>query len=176
MNEYAYNAELAGLRYEIIITKYGLLLAVGGYNDKQHVLLDKVLERMTNFKVDPQRFAILKENYIRSLKNFEAEQPYQQAMYYLSLLISEQAWTKEELLEATEEVTLERMEEFIPQLLSRLHVECLIHGNVDKEKALKLAQIVEDRLKSRVALRPLLPQQLLRDREIQLVDGNGSNL
>lgn len=92
-------------------------------------------------------------------------------MYYLSLLIAEQAWSKEELLEATEEMTLERMEEFIPQLLSKLHVECLIHGNVDKDRALALVKILEDRLKSRVTLRPLLPQQLLRDREIQLVDG-----
>lgn len=172
LNEYAYDAELAGLRYEIITTKYGMLLAVGGYNDKQNVLLDKVLEKMTNFKIDRQRFIILKENYIRSLKNFEAEQPYQQAMYYLSLLIAEQAWSKEELLEATEEMTIERMEEFIPQLWSKLHVECLIHGNVDKDRALALIKILEDRLKSRVAVRPLLPQQLLRNREIQLVDGS----
>jgi len=40
--------------------------------------------------------------YIRSLKNFRAEQPHQHAVYYTTVLFAEQCWTKEELLEATE--------------------------------------------------------------------------
>lgn len=35
---------------------------VSGYNDKQHIFLDKVMEKLTNFKVDPKRFAIYKES------------------------------------------------------------------------------------------------------------------
>jgi hypothetical protein len=41
---------------------YGFQLGVGGYNSKQHVLLDKIIEKLTNFKIDPKRFEILKEN------------------------------------------------------------------------------------------------------------------
>jgi hypothetical protein len=41
---------------------YGFQLGVGGYNSKQHVLLDKIMEKLTNFKIDPKRFEILKEN------------------------------------------------------------------------------------------------------------------
>lgn len=40
--------------------------------------------------------------YIRGLKNFEAEQPYQHAAYYLAVLLSEQVWVKNELLAATD--------------------------------------------------------------------------
>nr|CAD7434187.1 unnamed protein product [Timema monikensis] len=149
LNEYAYAAELAGLRWELSNTKYGMVLAVGGYNNKQHVLLERIMDKMTGFKVDPRRFDILKENYVRGLRNFEAEQPYQHAVYYLAVLLAEQAWTKEELLTATCELTLERVEAFIPQLLSKLYVECLIHGNTDRTGALEL---------------------LLRNRELRLAD------
>lgn len=38
--------------------------------------------------------------YMRSLNNFRAEQPHQHAMYYLRLLMTEVAWTKDELREA----------------------------------------------------------------------------
>lgn len=38
--------------------------------------------------------------YMRSLNNFRAEQPHQHAMYYLRLLMTEVAWTKDELKEA----------------------------------------------------------------------------
>ncbi len=37
---------------------------------------------------------------MRSLNNFRAEQPHQHAMYYLRLLITEVAWTKDELRDA----------------------------------------------------------------------------
>lgn len=109
--------------------------------------------------------------YVRNLKNFNAEQPYQQAVYYLSLIVSENAWTKDEILKSVEYLTIDRLQSFIPQLLSKLHVECLIHGNVNKERAQEIVDIVEKRLTSNSALLPILPRQLLRVREIQLLDG-----
>jgi hypothetical protein len=39
------------------------------------------------------------------------------------------------------------------------------------QKALKLVHLVEEKLQSSVSLWPLLPRQLLRNRELQLVDG-----
>jgi secreted Zn-dependent insulinase-like peptidase len=36
-------------------------LEVRGYNDKLDILLKKIMERLTNFTVDPQRFDIIKE-------------------------------------------------------------------------------------------------------------------
>ena len=36
-------------------------LSVKGYNHKQPVLLRKILERMTDFQLDPKRFPVIKE-------------------------------------------------------------------------------------------------------------------
>ncbi|CAH1389545.1 unnamed protein product [Nezara viridula] len=150
--EYAYAAELAGLRWELTNTKYGMVLGIGGYNHKQKILLEKIMEKMTNFEIDPKRFEILKENYIRGLKNFEIEQPYQHANYYLAVLLAEQSWTKSELLAATEFVTVESVSTFIKQLLSKMHVESLVHGNTTKEVALDMVNTVMDRLSGSVGL------------------------
>lgn len=170
LTEYAYAAELAGLSYALTNTKYGMMLYLKGYSDKQHVLLNKIMEKLTNFEIDPKRFEILKETYVRGLKNFQAEQPHKHAVYYTSVLLSEHAWTKDELLEATEDLKLERMEGFIVELLSKLHIEALIHGNVTQEKAIELSSIVEDKLLANMKTKPLLPSQLIRDREVQLRD------
>ncbi|XP_018580177.1 insulin-degrading enzyme [Anoplophora glabripennis] len=171
LNEYAYAAELAGLKWELINTKYGLILGIGGYNNKQHILLEKIMEKLTNFKIDPKRFNICKENYIRNLKNFSAEQPYQHAVYYLTVLLTEHSWTKQELLAATDQITIDRLEAFIPQILSKMHIESLVHGNVNKEKAIQLVHIVEDHLTSSLNMSPLLPRQLLLNRELKLEGG-----
>ncbi|XP_056631781.1 insulin-degrading enzyme isoform X2 [Diorhabda carinulata] len=171
LNEYAYAAELAGLKWELINTKYGLILGIGGYNNKQHIFLQKIMEKLTNFKIDPKRFNIIKETYVRNLKNFAAEQPYQHAVYYLTVLLTEHSWTKQELLAAVDQMTIERLEAFIPQILSKMHIECLIHGNANKEKALELVRIIEDSLTSSMNMSPLLPRQLLLNRELKLEDG-----
>ncbi|XP_078421077.1 insulin-degrading enzyme isoform X1 [Cetorhinus maximus] len=170
LNEYAYAAELAGLNYDLQNTIYGMYLVVKGYNDKQHIILKKIIEKMATFDIDEKRFEIIKEAYMRSLNNFRAEQPHQHAMYYLRLLMTEVAWTKDELKEALEDVTLIRLKAFIPQLLSRLHIEALLHGNITRQASLSIIQMVEDTLIQHAHTKPLLPSQLTRYREVQLPD------
>ncbi|XP_048125258.1 insulin-degrading enzyme isoform X2 [Alosa alosa] len=171
LKEYTYAARLAGLVYGIASGMNAILLSVKGYNDKQHILLKKIVEKMATFEIDEKRFDIIKEAYMRSLNNFRAEQPHQHAMYYLRLLMTEVAWTKDELKEALEDVTLHRLKAFIPQLLSRLHIEALIHGNITKQSACGMMQMLEDTLIEHAHTKPLLPSQLIRYREVQVPDG-----
>ncbi|XP_046885005.1 insulin-degrading enzyme isoform X2 [Hypomesus transpacificus] len=171
LKEYTYAARLAGLTYGIASGMNAILLSVKGYNDKQDILLQKIIEKMATFEIDEKRFDIIKEAYMRSLNNFRAEQPHQHAMYYLRLLMTEVAWTKDELKEALDDVTLARLKAFIPQLLSRLHIETLLHGNITKESALGMMQMVEDKLIEHAHTKPLLPSQLIRYREVQVPDG-----
>lgn len=49
-----------------------------------------------------------------------------------------------------------------------MHVECLIHGNVNKQQALQLAKVVNQQMSNAKTL-PLLSQQLLPKREYKLV-------
>ncbi|XP_076547139.1 insulin degrading metalloproteinase isoform X2 [Osmia lignaria lignaria] len=173
LNEYSYAANIAGLKWELVNSKYGITLGIGGYDHKQRVLLEKIIDKMINFKVDPKRFEIWKENYIRGLKNFETEQPYQHAVYYLAVLLSEQVWMKDELLNATSQLTAERLQQFIPQFLSKIHVECLIHGNMTMSEAIETVGLIESKLKGSLPhMIPLLPRQLILQREIKLEDGH----
>lgn len=69
-------------------------------------------------------------------------------------------------------VTVERLRTFIDELLSRMHVECFIYGNVNKEKALEMSSKVEDKLKKTDAnVVPLLARQLMLKREYKLNNG-----
>ncbi|XP_077053085.1 insulin-degrading enzyme isoform X3 [Siphateles boraxobius] len=171
LREYTYAARLAGLVYGIASGMNAILLSVKGYSDKQHILLKKIMEKMATFEIDEKRFDIIKEAYMRSLNNFRAEQPHQHAMYYLRLLMTEVAWTKDELRDSLDDVTLPRLKAFIPQLLSRLHIEALLHGNITKQSALGMMQMLEDTLIEHAHTKPLLPSQLIRYREVQVPDG-----
>lgn len=100
MTEFLYSAELAGLQLSVSNTTNGISMVISGYSDKQNKFLETILDKMFNFEVDEKRFDIMCEQYLRGLKNFSAEQPYQLAIYYLAVILTEQAWTKKELIEA----------------------------------------------------------------------------
>lgn len=70
------------------------------------------------------------------------------------------------------DLSVERLQVFIPQLLSKVHVECLIHGNVTEKEATDTLKLIESKLTSGVPdILPLLQTQLVLYREIKLEDG-----
>lgn len=170
--EYAYDAQLTGLTWEINNSKYGVELSIEGYDHKLSVLLTKIIHSMVNFKFAPERFEILKENYIRELKNFNTEQPYQHAVYYLAALLIEQTWMKDELLEASSHITIKQLSTFLQYFLNNIHVECLVNGNLTRSEAIDLVRIVESNFGNNLPYMVILsPRQLLVKREVKLEDG-----
>ncbi|KAF8942612.1 Insulinase (Peptidase M16), partial [Haplosporangium bisporale] len=79
LNEYSYDADLAGLSYSLDTTVEGMILSVEGYNDKAHVLLQKVVEKMKTLEIDPERFRLIQDQMDKMYKNFKLEAPHQHA-------------------------------------------------------------------------------------------------
>uniref|UniRef100_A0A8C4Z924 Insulin-degrading enzyme n=1 Tax=Gadus morhua TaxID=8049 RepID=A0A8C4Z924_GADMO len=153
LKEYTVCSPPAGVAYTVTSGMNALFLSVKGYNDKQHSM-------PACSKARGEDDHLRASTICGPLNNFRAEQPHQHAMYYLH-----------ELRESLEDVTLPRLKAFIPQLLSRLHIEALLHGNITKESALGMMQLLEDSLIEQAHTKPLLPSQLIRYREVQVPDG-----
>lgn len=149
LNEYSYDAELAGLDYSLSAFIFGLDIEVSGYNDKMAVLLEKVLVSMRDLEVRPDRFKVVKERLMRGYKNWGFQQPYYQVGDFTRYLARETGWINEQIAAELPHVTVADIVAFIPQLLSQTHVEMLAHGNLYKEDALNLADLVISTLKPR---------------------------
>jgi insulysin len=74
--EYSYDADLAGLQYNVTLDSRGLFVEVLGYNDKLPVLLEQVLITMRDLEIRDARFDIVKERLSRGYKNWELQQPF----------------------------------------------------------------------------------------------------
>ncbi|KAL1917702.1 uncharacterized protein VTP21DRAFT_3536 [Calcarisporiella thermophila] len=169
LNEYAYDADVAGLSYSFENQTEGMLFLMEGYNDKMPVLLEKVVHRMKNFTVDMSRFTFIKDQLRRHYKNFALDQPYQHALFYLSYILHERSWTQEEKLLELEKITAEEVQNFIPFIFSHMHFESVMHGNIFREEALRMMEIVENIIDPR----PLLPSQLIGPRSLLLPKQGG---
>ncbi|TGO62295.1 hypothetical protein BELL_1121g00020 [Botrytis elliptica] len=150
LEQYAYDAELAGLEYSVSSHSMGLEISVSGYNDKLPVLLEKVLTTMRDLEVKEDRFEIIKERLARGLKNWDFQQPYNQVGDYMRWLSSEKGYINEQYLAELPHVTVDDIQQFYPHLLRQMHIETFVHGNLYKEDALKLADLTESILKPRV--------------------------
>lgn len=69
-------------------------------------------------------------------------------------------------------VNIDRLKDFSKDVLSRMHAECFIYGNVNKEQSLQISTLVENKLKMTNAfVLPQLSRQLLLKREYKLNEG-----
>lgn len=130
--EYSYDAELAGLSYQYDVQGDGILLTVEGYNDKLNVLSKVILEKMANLQVDPPRFERVKDQLQRLWTNYRLEQPYQHALFSMSVLTIEVMYTPEQKLETLPDVSPESLQAYIKALTERAHFELMVHGNILK--------------------------------------------
>jgi len=157
LEEYSYDAELAGLQYGVSLDSRGLFIEVSGYNDKLPVLLEQVLITMRDLEIRDDRFDIIKERLTRAYRNWELQSPWHQIGEYLSWLAVENDLVVEELAAELPAVTAEAVRLFRKELLGQLHMEAYVHGNLYKEDALKLTDMIEKTLKPRALPREQWP-------------------
>ena len=148
--EYSYDADIAGLEYSLDNYDQGLNIDVSGYSDKMAVLLEKVLLSMRDLEIKPDRFKIVKERVLRSYRNSNYQQPYRQVGDYLSWLTKEKGWINEQYLAELTPLTAEDVVSFYPQLMKQMHIEMLCHGNVHKEDAARMTDLIQSTLQPRV--------------------------
>ncbi|KAL0571049.1 metalloprotease [Marasmius crinis-equi] len=143
LTEFAYDAELAGLKYDCHSSSKGLYVVLRGYNDKMGVLAEKVLERVKSLRVDGERLKVVIERNKKAWENFFMSQSYGIANFFASYVLSERAWRVEELLKELSSVTPCEIEEHAVKLLSQTHINMLIVGNVTEDEAVNIAEMAE---------------------------------
>ncbi|CAJ0588568.1 unnamed protein product [Cylicocyclus nassatus] len=170
--EETYNAELAGLKFQLELTNYGLNLKVSGYDEKQPLFVEHLVKRLTTFKPDPLRYEVLFDAIKRALENFAHSQPYTLSQHYVQLLLSDKFWSKEQLLAVCKDMTLQDVEKFGKEMFHAFHVELFVHGNATEKEALSLGEVVTKTLRDMSKCRPLFRNEHMLLREHALEYGN----
>ncbi|GAB4843855.1 Insulin-degrading enzyme-like 1, peroxisomal [Ancistrocladus abbreviatus] len=173
LNEYAYYAQVAGLYYAITQTDSGFEVTIFGYNHKLRILLETIVDKIAKFTVRPDRFYVIKEMVIKDYQNYKFQQPYQQAMYYCSLILQDQSWPWTEQLQVLPHLEAEDLAKFVPMVLSRAFLECYIAGNIEDNEAKSMIEHIEDVLFKgpHSICQSLFPSQHLTNRVVKLEKG-----
>ncbi|EME43644.1 hypothetical protein DOTSEDRAFT_72866 [Dothistroma septosporum NZE10] len=168
LSTYAYDAELAGLEYGISLHDDAFEISISGYNDKMHVLLEKVLVSMRDLEIKQDRFDIAVDRLARGHRNTEYTEPFRQVSAYRNWVNKPRAYLPKQLLEELNRVTANDVKRMHPQFLRQMHLEIMAHGNFYKEDALKIGDLVEKTLNPL----PLPRAQWPEDRSIVFPPGS----
>ena len=153
LNEYTYDASLAGLTYDFQVLPRGVRLTYGGYNDKLKSYASYVSSKLARdlddvLPSDEEEFLRYKDNLMRALSAFNVKEPYAHAIYYSSLTQQPRNWkyTNDELVSALKETTLDQLQEYVKTIWARGKGEALIQGNYDKKEALDIVNTLDKTL------------------------------
>jgi len=168
-NDFTYLASMASLHCSFINVHQGIELTVSGFSHKAHILLTRIVKCMADLpkKIDTSLFQRVKDKISKMYQNFLFSQPYQHAINAGDICLEANKWSIEERMSALESLTLQDIISFSHRLLSRFHIELLVHGNVSKEDAKTMSNIILDGLKPQPPFASCRPQS----RVVQLKDG-----
>lgn len=171
LSQFAYAAEVAGLSYSVGPSREGFSITVSGYNDKIGVLLEQILRKLRDYKVEPLKFDVWKERTLRTYNNIGFSNAYMQLSYHYNYLLSENVWTLDERQQALENTTFEEVSTFGEQILKKLDVEIVAVGNLYKHEVLQIADHVFEILKPE----PVPDTQSVKQRSFWLPPGTEYN-
>lgn len=174
LNELVYPAELAGLHYSVHNTMTGFQVVASGYNHKMATLLTTLVDKALRIKVDPERFAIMKEDLVKEYQNTRYQQPYQVALYHMNVLTNYKRWRIQEYQQVLPGITPEEVDEFVRAMMKRSFMEGLVIGNMPGEQVLALVESIEGQLLSTFNPRPLFPGEMKDLRALRLPAGQVS--
>eukprot|EP00929_Paragymnodinium_shiwhaense_P035508 TRINITY_DN19150_c0_g1_i1.p1 TRINITY_DN19150_c0_g1~~TRINITY_DN19150_c0_g1_i1.p1 ORF type:complete len:784 (-),score=190.25 TRINITY_DN19150_c0_g1_i1:135-2486(-) len=148
LNEYAYDAESAGLSYHLGAVPGGLELSVAGFDDKLPVLLATVAHKMREMDQIPARtFTIVRDRFERSLKNRATKQrPCDFAGRKVHELVYSLAFPVEDQLEVLLSLNASDLDGENMRLLTQCKAEALLLGNLGPEDAADVLGVVSREL------------------------------
>lgn len=157
LNEFAYAAEIAELRYAVRLTSSGMYVSVGGFSHKLPVLASRVAARIADLAFTDEQFAIYKAKAGQDLANWAKEAPLNHVITAANASLLATHWPVAAKIIALEGTTAAELRAFRATLLASAHVEALLDGNASEEEARAAAEALVAPLAA-IAL-PLLPSQ-----------------
>lgn len=137
LSEFRYAAGLAGSGYGLSANDRGIYLRLYGFSDPLPTLFDTLLVELAEHSVDPERFARLKADLGRRLRNADEDPVVNQLFRRLSQFLIRDAQTPEALLAALKDVNPGDLNALRDRWLANHRLTLLVHGNLTQSDAVE---------------------------------------
>lgn len=139
-----YDAELAGIHYNLYAHQSGITLQLSGLSEKQPLLLSKLLNSLTEQHFDEAQFLLIKAQLLKHWENADKSKSISQLFSRLSAFMQPNNPCAESLSKALSLVTVDQFRVFARKLFEHVTLEVLIHGNWLESHAHEISTVIKD--------------------------------
>lgn len=156
-----YQAEIAGMGYNLYAHQGGVTLAVSGFTEKQPELIKMILQRFAKREFSEKRFNAIKTQLLRNWNNSVQDRPISQLFNAMTGILQPNNPPYAVLVEALESIEVDSLASFVQAILAELHVEMFVYGDWTRTDAETLGETLKEALRVHgqqyeEALRPLV--------------------
>ncbi|ABZ77218.1 peptidase M16 domain protein [Shewanella halifaxensis HAW-EB4] len=129
LTEYTYQAEVAGLSYNIYPHQGGITLHLTGFTGKQETLLELVIAKARERNFTQNRFDLIKRQILRAWYNHSQAKPISQLFTSLTVTLQKRSFEPSRMAELLEEITLDDLHAHVKSFYEKIHLEGLVYGD-----------------------------------------------
>ncbi|GAA5316293.1 MAG: insulinase family protein [Candidatus Pelagadaptatus aseana] len=146
LNAFSYPALLAGLYFDFGANTRGFDISVGGYSDRQQVLLKEVLRVARQAEFSPERFQVLREELLKSWRNTRQLTPYRQLFRRINTTLYSPGWDDMSMADAVASASFEQLQNFASEVWAGSELTMFSSGNVTEEESLQMGELLQSAL------------------------------
>lgn len=137
LNEWGYNAKVAGLNYSVSFDFNTLTLSAEGYTQNLQKLIDSLVSDPSNgrslsvVKTNKDLFEKIRSKFKKNLENKNHDAAYQALMYEYNNLINTSSVHYKDFIKDVDTITLDEINSFMKTFFQQIHVKVYAYGNID---------------------------------------------
>ncbi|BEU02858.1 peptidase M16 [Agarivorans sp. OAG1] len=161
LSEMTYQAEIAGMSYQLYAHQGGYTLHLSGFSDKQILLLKMIMNNRLFGHFERKRFGIIKQQLAKHWQNQMQVKPISQLFSELTSLLQPNNPPPSALLEELEDVQLEELPDFVAKLYQNIHIEMLAYGNWSEPTIEELGEFIQQEISPDTSPSKETPRKLI---------------
>lgn len=146
LNEYTYQAEIAGLNYNIYAHQGGFTLQLSGFSSKLYNLLELILKHRTSVHTGENRFNAIQQQLLRHWHNQDKGKPVAQLFSQLTSLLQPNNPPTHALLPFLEQATPDMLPDYVRRLFKAVHLEILAQGDITEDEVRQIVGLLDHHL------------------------------
>ncbi|MCC5879469.1 MAG: insulinase family protein [Idiomarina sp.] len=172
LNEQCYDAEVAGIHFNIYPQQSGISIHLSGFSERQPELLARILKALTNFEFDDDRFNNIQHHLYHNWLAVNRHKPINHLFTVLNQTLQRGCYIGSELASELKQITTQSFADYMPTLFNQMNVLAMIHGDWPVDTAQRITQLItrELELNNRSQQAPLREVKLLQPGRAESID------
>jgi insulysin len=146
LTEPTYQAEVAGLNYNIYPHQGGITLHLTGFTGNQETLLSLLIHKARERNFTQERFNTIKKQLLRSWRNMSQAKPISQLFTSLTVTLQKRSYEPTQLAAALDNIQLADLHDHVSAFYEKIYLEGLVYGDWLVSEAQQLSKRLQQLL------------------------------